>query len=110
MEKDIKILIVGDIHGREFWKEPVKTVLENSDAKIVFLGDYLDCYPDEFDSDFELGHDASTGYLQTAIDNFKQIIELKKQYYEKKKKILGNHCCTYAISTHICNSRTDYLH
>ena len=28
MEKDIKILIVGDIHGREFWKEPVKTVLE----------------------------------------------------------------------------------
>lgn len=91
MEKDIKILIVGDIHGREFWKEPVKTVLENSDAKIIFLGDYLDCYPDEFDSDFELGHDASTGYLQAAIDNFKQIIELKKQYSDRIALLLGNH-------------------
>ena len=110
MEKDIKILIVGDIHGREFWKEPVKTVLENSDAKIVFLGDYLDPYPWEFDSDFELGHDASTGYLQTTIDNFKQIIELKKRYSDRIALLLGNHDCTYAISTDICNSRTDYLH
>ena len=110
MEKDIKILVLPDIHGREFWKEPVKTVLENSDAKIVFLGDYLDPYPWEFDSDFELDCNASTEYLQTAIDNFKQIIELKKQYSDRITLLLGNHDCTYAISTDICNCRTDYLH
>lgn len=110
MEKDINILIVGDVHGRSFWKEPVKTVLENSDAEVVFLGDYLDPYPDEFDSNFELDFQASTKYLQDAIDNFKEIIELKKQYPDRITLLLGNHDCGYAISKDICNCRTDYLH
>lgn len=110
MDKDIKILIVPDVHGREFWKEPVKTVLENSDAEIVFLGDYLDPYPDEFDADYELDFQASVEYLQTAIDRFKEIIELKKQYPDRITLLLGNHDCTYAISKDICQCRTDYLH
>ena len=78
-----KILIIPDVHGRDFWKVPLYDTLKNTNDDVVFLGDYLDCYPDEFNSDFELGHDASTGYLQTTIDNFKQIIELKKQYSDR---------------------------
>lgn len=27
--KDIKYLIVPDVHGREFWKEPVKETLQD---------------------------------------------------------------------------------
>ena len=88
---NIHALLVPDVHGREFWKEPVKTVLENSEAEIIFLGDYLDPYPDEFDSDFELDYKASTDYLQTTIDNFKEIIELKKQYPDRITLLLGNH-------------------
>ena len=89
--KDIHTLIIGDVHGREFWKEPVKFVLENSEAEIIFLGDYLDPYPYEFDSAFELDYQANTDYLQTTIDNFKEIIELKKQYPDRITLLLGNH-------------------
>lgn len=91
MDKDIKTLIVGDVHGREFWKEPVKTVLENSDAEIVFLGDYHDPYPHEFDADWELDANANTEYLDTSISNFKKIIELKKQHPDRITLLLGNH-------------------
>lgn len=87
----IKYLIVPDVHGRDFWKVPLYDTLKNTNDDVVFLGDYLDCYPDEFDSNFELDCNASTGYLQTAIDNFKQIIELKKQYSDRITLLLGNH-------------------
>lgn len=36
------ILIVPDIHGRKFWKEPCSNV--DKYEKIIFLGDYLDPY------------------------------------------------------------------
>ena len=36
-----KILIIPDVHGRDFWIEPVKKVINNKDYFIVFLGDYL---------------------------------------------------------------------
>ena len=36
----MKIIIVPDVHGRDFWKQAI-----NSDAdKIIFLGDYHDHY------------------------------------------------------------------
>ena len=38
-----KILVVPDVHGRTFWKEPVGRLLESVD-RVVFLGDYLDPY------------------------------------------------------------------
>lgn len=41
-----QILVVPDIHGRVFWKEPIKKYLDVVD-RIVFLGDYLDPYEDE---------------------------------------------------------------
>lgn len=39
----MKILILGDIHGRDFWIEPCKDI--NNFDKIIFLGDYHDPYP-----------------------------------------------------------------
>ena len=36
-----KILIVPDIHGETFWKEPVQKYMDQID-RIIFLGDYLD--------------------------------------------------------------------
>ena len=41
-----RILVTPDIHGEIFWKEPVLKYIEQVD-KIIFLGDYLDPYPEE---------------------------------------------------------------
>jgi hypothetical protein len=100
--KDIKWLIIPDVHGREFWKEPVTRTLQETDAKICFLGDYHDPYPYEFTS----GED----YLQESVDNFKQILELKKKYLDRVTLLIGNHDCGYAIGDDICSSRMDRWH
>ena len=63
MEKGIKILIIPDVHGRDFWKEPVTRTLQETDARICFLGDYHDPYPQEFHYDENL--------LDRSVDNFK---------------------------------------
>ena len=55
-----KLLVLPDIHGRTFWKEPCSDI-EKYD-KIVFIGDYLDPY------DFE-----GISVVDT-IENFKEII------------------------------------
>ena len=100
-DKDIKILIIGDIHGRFFWKEPVIECLEKyPDSKIVFLGDYLDPYEIEWT-------DVKFDYKENAINNFKEILEIKKKYNDRVILLIGNHDCSYAISTNICNSRCD---
>ena len=97
-----KILIIPDVHGRDFWKEPVKKVLEDTSANIVFLGDYTDPYSSEWDPNFD--------YLQHTIDNLKEIIELKRQNPERITLLLGNHDCGYAIGDIISSSRMDRIH
>lgn len=99
MEKNIKVLIIPDVHGREFWREPVKEVLENTDARIVFLGDYLDPYPWDFDHNH---------YQQQAIDVFNEIINLKKENKGRITLLLGNHDMGYRFDLDICDCRTDY--
>ena len=94
------MVIIPDVHGRDFWVEPVQQTLENTDARIVFLGDYLDCYSHEFDED--------VGYERQTIERFKEIIEIKKQYNNKIRLLLGNHDCGYRFSLDICDCRTDY--
>lgn len=70
----MKIMIVPDTHGRDFWKQAI-----DSDAdKIIFLGDYLDHYPDE-----------STYYHDIA--NFLEILDFKKNNPDKVILLLGNH-------------------
>jgi hypothetical protein len=72
------IKAIGDPHGSPFWKEMIKDI-DNVD-KIIFLGDYLDPY--------------QYNYYDT-IENFKEIIALKRQYPDKVDLLKGNHCLHY---------------
>lgn len=101
--KNIKWLIIPDVHGRVFWREPVMKTLQDTDAHIIFLGDYHDPYSREF---FSGGDD----YLQRSVDQFKEILELKKQYPDRVILLIGNHDCGYAIGDDICSSRMDRRH
>ena len=81
MEK--KILVIPDVHGRLFWKEPVMKYLDIVD-RVVFLGDYLDPYEDE------------DGLADDIYKNMMEIIELKQNNMEKIVLLKGNHDQHYA--------------
>lgn len=69
-----KIIIIGDIHGRDSWK---KIVQANQDADLfIFLGDYFDSFD-----------------ISPVIQkhNFKEILEFKKNNKEKVIILIGNH-------------------
>ena len=85
----MKILINPDIHGRVFWKYSI----EHKDEfdKIIFLGDYLDAY--------------SPDLLLKEEDNFKEIIQFKKDNPDKVILLLGNHDCHYINSKILHSSR-----
>ena len=103
MKPNLKYLILPDIHGRSFWKDPVEKVLQESDGNIVFLGDYHDPYPWDFDSD-------DWGYLRRSVDQLREIIDLKKKYPSRITLLIGNHDCGYAVGDDICSSRMDKSH
>lgn len=75
----MKLLIVPDVHGRDFWKEPCEHYDEFD--KVIFLGDYLDHYPGES----TIGHD-----IQTLED----ILEFGT-HCDKAVLLIGNHDCPY---------------
>lgn len=74
----MKIIIVPDVHGRTFWRKTTE-LIDNVD-KVIFLGDYLDPYPD-IDGIFP----------HEALIEFKDILEFKKSYPDKVILLLGNH-------------------
>lgn len=76
-----KIIIVPDVHGRTFWKLAKEKI--NEVDRTVFLGDYLDPYPFERISSRE------------AIEELKEIIDLKKKFPEKVILLIGNHDLNY---------------
>ena len=92
MDKDIKLLIVPDVHGRDFWFGPV---MSNLDKEIVFLGDYVDPYKE----------DGVT--RERAIEILNEIIALKQEY-DNITLLLGNHDAGYALDTNICECRRDW--
>lgn len=99
MEDNVKVVIVPDVHGRDFWKEPVMKALNETDARIVFLGDYLDPYKQDFDHNH---------YQETAIGVFVEILNLKKEYGKRITLLIGNHDCGYRFDLNLCDCRTDY--
>lgn len=79
-----RTLLIPDVHGRTFWRAPVSNALSKSDdTKIVFMGDYLDPYPQEGILPFD------------ALLIFKEIIALKKAHPENIHLLLGNHDLGY---------------
>jgi hypothetical protein len=71
----MKIIAIGDIHGRDLWKEIVKKH-ENEDCHFIFVGDYFDSF------------DINS---VTQINNFKEIIDLKLKYPNSVTLLIGNH-------------------
>ena len=85
--EDKDILLIPDIHGRDFWK---KSVLEDTYGDVVFLGDYLDPYSRENIS------------REEAWDNFMDIVDFKKAHKENVHLLLGNHDLAYFDHHHSC--------
>ena len=77
----MKLLIIPDVHGRQFWKD----ILPFADecGKIVFLGDYHDPYLYE-------GIDTSQ-----SLENFREIIDFANSHSDKVTLLLGNHDLSY---------------
>lgn len=69
----MKIIALGDTHGRQYWKYVVNT---QEFDKIVFIGDYFDSW------------DISG---KDQINNFLDIIEYKKNNPDKIILLIGNH-------------------
>lgn len=87
----MKIIAIGDIHGRDIWKEIVKKEIDAD--KIIFMGDYLDS--------FEVDR-------TTQLKNFSEIVEFKKQYPDKVVLLYGNHDHHYVPDTDESYSGFDY--
>jgi hypothetical protein len=69
----MKIIALGDTHGRSFWKYVVNT---QTFDKLVFIGDYFDSFD-------------ISGEVQ--LNNFLDIVEYKKNNPEKVILLIGNH-------------------
>lgn len=80
-EMDQRIIIIPDLHGREFWREAVGEL--PADARVVFLGDYLDPYENEWI------------YWTDAFKSLQDIIALKKAHAEQVTLLWGNHDLHY---------------
>ena len=80
------ILVNPDVHGRTFWKDPIV----DDYSQVIFLGDYLDPYPWENIDKKE------------AINNFKEILDLKKIFPDKITLLLGNHDTHYLFGNDDC--------
>lgn len=71
----MKIIAIGDTHGRQKWR---KILADNPDAdRVIFIGDYFDTF------------EKITAHQQ--IDNFNDIVALKRENPDKFKVLMGNH-------------------
>lgn len=70
----MKIVILGDIHGRTIWKQIIEN--ENPD-KVIFLGDYVDT------------HEGISQKQQ--LENLKELLKYKKENSDKVILLRGNH-------------------
>jgi len=72
----MKIIALGDTHGRSIWKDIVS---KHEDVnKIVFIGDYFDTHGGGYSANRQ-------------IENFKEILEYKKTNMDKVVLLIGNH-------------------
>lgn len=85
-----KILVIPDVHGREFWRKAM-----DFKGDIVFLGDYLDPYPSEHID------------MEKAMAEFLDIMNWAKEN-EKVHLLLGNHDWHY-IYPEFNSTRKDFM-
>lgn len=89
----MKILVLPDIHGRNFWKN---CNFKEADH-IVFLGDYFDPYSDEGITP------------KDSINNFKELIKYLEDNdcLDKSEFLIGNHDVHYLFDYVSISSRYD---
>lgn len=80
-EMDQHIIIIPDLHGREFWRKAIDVL--PADARVVFLGDYLDPYENEWI------------YWTDAFQGLLDVIEFKKAHANQVTLLFGNHDLHY---------------
>ena len=90
----MKVLVIPDLHCREFWKDAVK----DWDDPIVFLGDYVDPYSYEWDEDEQ---------MPNPVDYLLEVICFKDCNPDRVTLLLGNHDQHY-INTNLDGSRKNY--
>lgn len=75
----MKILAIGDIHGKTIWKDIVNKEIDNVN-RIVFIGDYFDSF------------DIS---IMDQLNNYLDIVEFYKENTTKTVLLIGNHDLHY---------------
>lgn len=89
------MIIIPDVHGRDFWEKPVKECLGKE--HIIFLGDYLDPYDYEGITTME------------AFQRFEDILAIKRENPDSVRLLLGNHDLHY-VNGNLLGGRYDFLH
>lgn len=79
----MRILVIPDVHGRDFWIEPCQHIDEFD--KVVFLGDYHDPYP------FQVSADTSRHRLRDLL------VPFVEEHQDKVTCLFGNHDGNYLI-------------
>ena len=97
-----KILIIPDVHGRRFWKKPCEELVDYVN-EIVFLGDYVDPYPYDFDPYKIVERDGVSTmgeYINNddVLPNLADIINFSYLHQDKVTLLLGNHDMHYISS------------
>ena len=81
----MKILIIPDVHGRDFWIEPCSYIDEFD--KVIFLGDYHDPYL------FEVSQKTSRNRLRD------ELLPFVLEHQDKVVCLFGNHDGNYLVGT-----------
>lgn len=74
----MKAVAIGDIHGRDNWKQLINDV--DKYDKIIFVGDYVDSF------------DVPNPVI---LRNLQEIIQFRRQYPDKVVTLMGNHDIAY---------------
>lgn len=77
----MRTLVLGDIHGHTGWES---IILKENYDKVVFLGDYFDNFK-------------HTPYKEQ-LDNFKEIVDIKKANPDNVVLLYGNHDHSYLFN------------
>jgi len=90
----MKLLVIPDIHGRDFWIEPCSHIGDYD--KVIFLGDYHDPYP------YEVSKDTSRHRLK------EELVPFVINHQDKVVCLFGNHDGNYLVGD--MADRVDYWH